>query len=159
MFLFRVEANISHNGNKSVANYTGPNQFIAMGVMYEMDIHEVDGMRAHTSRKITHRRRLVIEGCGNPSRVWNVVEKIGENNRKVRKTSWAISQTLALGLEHDKIQAWWASSVMLEKILKMVWWCRCFKMKSWSQTICYSKGRRHVHAKGNKRSYVALKCY
>jgi hypothetical protein len=116
-------------------------------------------MWAHTLGEVTHRGRLVIEGCGNPSHVWNVVEKIGENNWKVTKTSWATSQTLALGLEHDKIQAWWASSIILEKILKMVWWCRCFKMKSWSQTICYSKGRIHVHAKDNKISYVALKCY
>jgi hypothetical protein len=64
-----VEANISHNGNKSVANYMGLNLFIAMGVMYEMDIHKVDGMWAHTLGEVTHRGRLVIEGCGNPSHV------------------------------------------------------------------------------------------
>ncbi len=47
----------------------GLNLFIAMGVMYEMDIHKVDGMWAHTLGEVTHRGRLVIEGCGNPSHV------------------------------------------------------------------------------------------
>ncbi len=33
----------------------------------------------------THQRGFAIEGCGNPSYVLSVMEKIGENNRKVGK--------------------------------------------------------------------------
>ncbi len=82
-----MEANISHNGNKSVVNYMGLYLLIAMGAMYKMNIHKVDGMCAHTLGEATHRRRLAIEGCGNPNRVQNVVEKIGEFFWKVKKTS------------------------------------------------------------------------
>jgi hypothetical protein len=31
-----------------------------------------------------HRRIPTIEGCGNPSHVWNVVEKDGEDNEKAK---------------------------------------------------------------------------
>jgi len=44
-----------------------------------MDTHRVDGMCAHTSR------RLTIEGCGSSSCVQSVMKKIGENNQKVGK--------------------------------------------------------------------------
>jgi hypothetical protein len=41
--------NISHNGNKSVENYNMDlGVFIAMGAMYEVDTHRVNGMCAHT---------------------------------------------------------------------------------------------------------------
>jgi hypothetical protein len=49
-----VEANISHNDNKSVANcIMGSYVFVVMGMMQKMDTHKVDGMCAHTS-KCTH---------------------------------------------------------------------------------------------------------
>jgi hypothetical protein len=51
----------------------------------------------------THWKILVIEGCGNPSHVWNVVKKLGESNRNAEKIGWIINQTLALRLKHDKI--------------------------------------------------------
>jgi len=35
----------------------------------------------------THRGMLAIEGWGNASQIQNVVQKIGENNRKVKKIS------------------------------------------------------------------------
>jgi hypothetical protein len=44
-----------------------------------VDTHRVDGMHAH------NQGRFAIEGCGSPSYVLNVMEKIGENNRKVGK--------------------------------------------------------------------------
>jgi hypothetical protein len=52
----------------------------------------------------THHERLVIERCGNLSCIQNVVEKIGEDNQKVKKTSQVINQLFALGPKHDKIQ-------------------------------------------------------
>jgi len=36
------------------------------------------------------------------------MEKIGEFSQKLGKIGWIISQTLAFGLEHDKIEAQWA---------------------------------------------------
>jgi hypothetical protein len=35
----------------------------------------------------THQGRPAIEGCGSPSHIQNVPEKIKEDNQKVRKTS------------------------------------------------------------------------
>jgi hypothetical protein len=47
-----MEVSISHNGNKSDKNYIMDFRvFIAMGAMYEMDTHKVDGMCAHTSNE------------------------------------------------------------------------------------------------------------
>ncbi len=40
----------------------------------------------------TDQRMFTIKGWGSLSRVQNVVEKTGENNWKVRKTSWIVSQ-------------------------------------------------------------------
>jgi hypothetical protein len=40
----------------------------------------------------THQRMFTIEGWGSLSRVQNVVEKTRENDRKVKKTSWVVSQ-------------------------------------------------------------------
>jgi hypothetical protein len=63
-----------------------------------------------------------------------------------------VCQTFALGLEQDKIWAWWASNVLLESMLDRVWWCKCSEMESWNWTICCpmscSNGRRHTRARG-----------
>jgi hypothetical protein len=46
-----MEANISHNDNKSVTNsIMGFNVLVPMNTMYEVDTHRVDGMCVHTSR-------------------------------------------------------------------------------------------------------------
>ncbi len=104
----------------------------------------------------THWRIPTIEGWGNPSSLWNVVEKTKENNRKARKTSRAVSQTPIVGPEHDNIQAQWASNILLENMFQKVWWCK------WSWTIfCpmnYSNGGWHTQARGSKRSHAALRC-
>jgi hypothetical protein len=51
----------------------------------------------------THRRIPTIKNWGSPNCVWNVMEKIGEDNWKAWKIGRIVSQTPALGLEHDKI--------------------------------------------------------
>ncbi len=106
----------------------------------------------------THWRMLAIEKWGNPSHVQSVLQKIREDNRKVGKTSWVVSQKFALGIKHDKFWAQWTLNVLLEK----VWWCKCFKMESWSWTICCpmscSNGRKHAHATSGKRSHATLRC-
>jgi hypothetical protein len=110
----------------------------------------------------THWRGPTIEGCGNLSRVWSNVEKIGENNQRVKKISQIIIQVLASRLKHNKIQALWASSIPSNNMLKRVWWCKHSKMKSWRWTICCrmscSKRGRHACARGSRRSHVALRC-
>jgi hypothetical protein len=73
------------------------------------------------------------------------MEKIGEDNQKVGKIGRIINQMPIWGPKHDKIWAWWASSIPSESMLKRVWWCKHSEMKSWRWTICYlmncSKGR------------------
>ncbi len=73
-----------------------------------------------------------------------------------------ISQVPILGPKHHKIWARWASNVLLKSMLERVWWCRHFKMESWSWTIyCLmtcSNGNRHAHDEGGRRSHGALKC-
>ncbi len=66
----------------------------------------------------THWGMLAIEGWGCPSCIWNVMQKIGENNQKFRKISRVVSQTFTLGSKHDKIQTWWASNVSLKTMLE-----------------------------------------
>ncbi len=109
----------------------------------------------------THWGVPTIEGWGSPSHVWNFVEKIGENNRKVVKTSWIINQVPAPGLEHDKIWTQWASNVALKTMLERAWRCKHSKMESWNWTIhcpmSCSNGRRLTWASGGKRSHVALR--
>jgi hypothetical protein len=39
----------------------------------------------------THWGKLAIKGCGSPSLIWNVVEKLGENNQKLVKFGQAIN--------------------------------------------------------------------
>jgi hypothetical protein len=113
--LSHVGINISCNGSKSVVNcIMGFCAFFAMGVMRDMDTHRAMGC-VHT-----HWGILIIEGCGSPNHVQNVVEKIGEDNQKVGKISWSLNQVLALGLEHDKIRAWWVLDVLLKSMLKRV---------------------------------------
>jgi hypothetical protein len=52
VFSSHMEVNILHNGNKSVENYImDPHVVIAMGAMYKVDTHRVDGMCAHTSNE------------------------------------------------------------------------------------------------------------
>jgi hypothetical protein len=59
LFSSHVEANISHNDNKNVANcIMGSYVFVVMGMMQKMDTHKVDGMCAHTSKDTS------IDGCG-----------------------------------------------------------------------------------------------
>jgi hypothetical protein len=48
------------------------------------------------------------------------MEKIEENNQKARKISRVINQTPTPGLEHDKIQAQWASDIPSKSMLKKV---------------------------------------
>ncbi len=61
----------------------------------------------------THKRRLAIEGCDSPRCVWNVVEKIRENNWKVGKIGWTISQTPTLGPKHDTLRCCWKGKGLL----------------------------------------------
>jgi hypothetical protein len=121
-----------------------------------VDTHKVNATY-HTHWKIP-----TIEGWGNPSSIWNVMEKNMEINRKVGKIGWVVNQMPTLGLEHDNIQVQWASNIPLENMSQKVWWCRCFKMESWSWTICcpmnYSSGGRHIRARGNRKSHATLKC-
>jgi hypothetical protein len=51
----------------------------------------------------THQGMFIIEGWGSPSCVWNVLQKIWEDNWKARKISWIVSQMLTPGPEQDKI--------------------------------------------------------
>jgi len=62
-------------------------------------------MDAIRSMKCMHKhwRIHAIEKCGSPSRVWNVMKKIGEGNWNATKIGWIMNQTLALMLKHDKI--------------------------------------------------------
>ncbi len=110
----------------------------------------------------THWRMLIYEGWGSRSHVRNVVQKIREDNQKVGKTSRAINQVLAPRPKHNKIQARWASDVLLENMLERVWWWKCFEMESWSWTnFCLmnlSNGRKHAHGGGDRRSHATLKC-
>jgi len=81
-----MEVNILCNGGKGVANdIMGSKGFIAMSKTYVVNTHRVNGMCAHTSKD------ACSEGWSSPSCVWSVVEKIGEDNWKVRKTSQIIS--------------------------------------------------------------------
>jgi len=79
-----------------------------------VDTHKVNGC-VHT-----HQGGPIIGGCGSPNYVQNDVEKIGQNNQKVRKDGRAISEMFAPWLEHDKIQAQWASGILSKNMLKNV---------------------------------------
>jgi len=48
------------------------------------------------------------------------MEKIGEDNQKIRKIGQFINQALAPRLEHDKIQTQWVSSIPSKNMLKKV---------------------------------------
>jgi len=39
-----------------------------------------------------HQEILAIQGCGNPSHIWSVMESDGEDNQKVGKVGRAINQ-------------------------------------------------------------------
>jgi hypothetical protein len=47
----------------------------------------------------------IIEGCGSPSRIQSIVEKIGEDHQKVGKIGQTINQMHAPSPKHDKIRA------------------------------------------------------
>ncbi len=66
----------------------------------------------------THQRIPTIEGCYNLSHIRNVMEKDGEDNRKVGKASWIITQMLAPKLKHDKIRKQWVSNTLLKSMLE-----------------------------------------
>jgi hypothetical protein len=59
----------------------------------------------------THWKISTIEGWGNPSCIWSVVEKIGGNFWKLEKIDRSISQTSALRPKHDKIRTQWALDI------------------------------------------------
>jgi hypothetical protein len=61
---------------------------------------------------------LPIEGWGSPNCVWSNVKKIGEDNWKVRKTGWVVSQALAPRPKHDKIRTQWALDIVVEHVGK-----------------------------------------
>jgi hypothetical protein len=48
---------------------------------------------------------LAIEVWGSSSHVRNAMEKIKEDNRKVRKIVQTVNQTFTFGPKHDKIRA------------------------------------------------------
>jgi hypothetical protein len=52
----------------------------------------------------THQGRPTIEGCGSPSYIWSVMEKIREDNWRAGKIGWAISQMPAPSPKHDNIR-------------------------------------------------------
>jgi len=71
-----------------------------------VDTCKVDGMCAHALKdtcNVEYCANLV--GNANPSRIRNIMEKIGEANQKLGKISQIVNQTLALRLEHTRIQA------------------------------------------------------
>ncbi len=107
----------------------------------------------------THR----MNGCDTYTHIENIVEKTNEDNWKVKKTCWIISQTPIRRAKHGKIWARWASSFLSKSMLGKAWWCKRFEMESWSWTICclmnYSKGKRHAHVGGVKNLHAALRCY
>jgi len=113
-------------------------------------------MCAHTSKDTYN------EGMGNPSRIWNIMKKIGEFNRKLEKINRTISQTLTPRPEHDKIQAWWASNIPSKNMLERVWWCKHSEMESWNWTICWLMSclnkRGYERIGGGRRSHATLKC-
>jgi hypothetical protein len=84
----------------------------------------------------THQRMPTIKRWGNLSHIHSVVKKIGEDNRKVGKTSWIVSKAFALGPKHDKIWAQWASNISSKNMSERVWWCKHSEMESWSWTVC-----------------------
>jgi len=89
------------------------------------------------------------------------LEKDGEDNQKVGKVSWIVSQAPTPRPKHDKIWIWWVSDIMSKNMLERVWWCKHFEMEFWNQTICcpmsYSKGKRNVHVGGDKKSQATSK--
>jgi hypothetical protein len=77
-----------------------------------------------------HRKIVVIKGCGSPNCVHSIVEKDGEDNRKTRKTSQVVNQTLAPRLKHDKIRTIWVSNILSKSMMEEVRWNKCFEMES-----------------------------
>jgi hypothetical protein len=63
----------------------------------------------------THWGIPTIEGCDNPSYIWNATKKDGKNNWKADQV---VSQAPTLGLEHDKIQAQWVSNILPKSMLR-----------------------------------------
>jgi hypothetical protein len=55
----------------------------------------------------THQGLFTIEGWGNISRIWNVVQKIGEDNQKAKKIGRVVSQMPTPGPKQDQIWAQW----------------------------------------------------
>ncbi len=77
----------------------------------------------------THWKIFAIEGWGSPSRVWNAMKKIREDNQKAKKIGQIVNQVITLEPKHDKIWTWWALDIMSRNMLEKVWWCKCSKME------------------------------
>jgi hypothetical protein len=110
----------------------------------------------------THQRIFTIGGWGIPSCIWNTTKKIEKASQSQKKIGLIVSQALALGPKYDKIQAQWASDILLKSMLEKIRWCKHFEMEFWSWIICCpmncSNERRHVWVGGGRKSQVALKC-
>jgi hypothetical protein len=50
-----------------------------------------------------HQKIHVIEICGNPNNIQNIMKKTRKDNQKVGKIGQAINQTPTQKLKHDKI--------------------------------------------------------
>jgi hypothetical protein len=61
----------------------------------------------------THWKMLAIKWWGGLNYIQSDVENTREDNRKVKKISRAMNQTLAPGPKHDKIWARWVSNIPL----------------------------------------------
>ncbi len=111
----------------------------------------------HTNQNIT-----TSEKCSSLNHIWNIVEKTREDNWKAKKIDRIISQLPIPRLEHDNIQAWWASYILSKSMLKTVWWCRWFEMEFEVKPFVVQwvvKREENTHVQGGRRSHAALKCY
>jgi len=111
----------------------------------------------HTNQNIT-----TSEKCSSLNHIWNIVEKTREDNWKAKKIDRIISQLPIPRLEHDNIQAWWASYILSRSMLKTVWWCRWFEMEFEVKPFVVQwvvKREENTHVQGGRRSHAALKCY
>jgi hypothetical protein len=151
-----VETNITHSGNKNVANYImGFCVPIAMSATQKVNTHRTYG-GVHMHWKI-----LAIEGCSNPNYVQSVVEKTWENNWNDVNIGWLVNQTITPRLKHDKIWTWWTLSILSKSMLNRVWWYKRYEMKFLRWTICCPicwKGEKHAHAGSDRKSHGAFRC-
>ncbi len=75
IFLSHMVVDILCNGRKNVTNcIMGARVFIVVGI-----IKKVDSVTSMVCVHM-HQRILAIEGCGNLSCIWSIVQKDGEDN-------------------------------------------------------------------------------